>query len=95
MQSTNFQEISVPADVVIGLLAVLTNAKETNQLTPAQLKSVLVYAATLELALEKKEQSAKIGLSIQLIANILRIILMIVKPDPIVKAAISLFWRGL
>ena len=95
MQSTNSQEILVPADVTVGLITVLSNALDANQLTPTQQKSVKLYVATLETALHKKEQSAKIGLSIQLIANILRIILMIIKPDPIVKAAISLFWRGI
>lgn len=93
MQKTTHKEILIPADLAVGLITVLQSALTNGQLKGKEKRFAKQHVEMLEKAMKTHEQRARVGLSVRMVADILRIILMIIKPDPLVKAAIEILGR--
>ncbi len=95
MTNTKQKEILVPLEVTVGLVDVLRRASTNGQLKGKDRRLAVVFADVLEGSVATSEHKARVSVSIQVVADILRVILMIIKPDPIVKAVIMILGRGL
>ena len=89
MPTTKQPTVLISADVVQGMIAVLQAASTNGTLAGRERKLAAAYGDVLGKSLATKEGKAKVGMSVGMIANTLRIILMVIKPDPIVKALIE------
>lgn len=94
MPNTKQKDILVPREVTVGLVDVLRRASVNGQLKGKDRRHAIVFADVLEGSIATSEHKARVGISIQVVANILRIILMVIKPDPIVRAVIMILGRG-
>jgi hypothetical protein len=89
MSKTKTKEILIPVDLAIELVSTL-QAVSTNRQVPLGQKQLAAGLATL-LSSKLKQSAGKeqFGVSVELIANILRIILMILIPDPIPNSEVK------
>lgn len=82
-------DVLVSAELAEGLVAVLKSAIAKGQLKGRERRLASAYAELLAGRVAAQENNARITLSIILIANILRIILMILVPDPLVRGLVE------
>ena len=82
-------DVLVSIELAEGLVAVLESALIKGQLKGREKRLASAYAELLALRVQTNENNARISLSITLIANILRIILIVLVPDPLVKGLIK------
>lgn len=89
MPVTKQQTVFISAEVTRGMVAVLKAAAENRSLKHRERRLAEAYAAVLEKTIAAKESQSKVKLSVNVIANTLRVILMVIKPDPLVKALVE------
>src|SRR3989344_8205830 len=90
---TKQTHVSISADLAQGLIEVLQNAAQSRDLESQQKQLAAAYADVLEKNLATRSGKRRVRLSIHVVANILRVILMILKPDPLIRAAIEFLSR--
>ena len=86
MQKTNIKDVLVSTELAVGLLEVLEKASGKGGLKGQARIRALQYAHLLKTRLTQDQGNESIHLSLQAIANILRIIFMMFVPDPLVHA---------
>ncbi len=89
MATTNQPTVLLSTDVTAEMMAVLKAASMDQGLTSSERQRAAAYSELLGKTIAAKEGKARTRLSIAMVANVLRIILMVIKPDPLVKALIE------
>lgn len=89
MSKTKNKEVLVSTELAEGLAEVLESALSKGQLRGCEKQLAAAYAEMLAGRLASNENSTHIQVSIELIANILRIILMILVPDPLIRGLVA------
>lgn len=87
------KDVLVSTELAEGLVAVLNSAIAKKQLKGREKHLASAYAELLAARLLENEDKARITISVQLIANILRIILMILVPDPLIRGLVEFLGR--
>ena len=93
MAQPKLTTIVIATDIAAGLVDVLEEAAANSRLLPKQRKLAAAYAQVVAKSITTGQDQARVRLSMNVVANTLRIILMVIKPDPLVKAAISILGK--
>lgn len=95
MATTNQPTVLLSPDVTAEMMAVLKAASQDKGLTSSERQRAAAYSELLGKTIAEKEGKSRTRLSITMVANVLRIILMVIKPDPLVKALIEFIGHAL
>lgn len=95
MPITKQQKILISTEVTRGLVVILKNAATNGQLRGRERRLASFYVDLLEKSTAAKEGKARVGVSLHMVANTLRIILLVMRPDPIIRALVEFMMHTL
>jgi hypothetical protein len=91
MPKIKTKEILIPADLAAELVSTLQAVSTKRQVPLGQKQLAAGLATLLATKLKQSDGKEQFGVSVELIANILRIILMILIPDPLIRGIVAFF----
>jgi len=95
MAQTKQKKVRISTELSLGLVTVLKNASTQGKLRGRDRKLAAAYVGVLENEIAKTEGKARVRFSVHMVANILRIILLVLRPDPLIRAAIEFLSHGI